>query len=170
VITVINRFLACVLLVGPFIAPGANAQTDNSSSDGALRTAYKSLIDAENKHDLSTVGKLVWNSQDVLFVAKAPIGWKGYWGKSDVMQHFHDLYQTNFRIDPDYASEKVVYLTSDVAETYVPVDITAAYGGFPKPAPFIMVLLWIKSPDGWKMATDIPIPVPPQAAKPAVTK
>ena len=166
---VIRQLIGSSLLLGVFVT--ASATQDNSSTgDAALRTAYKDLIDAENLHDLPSVEKLVWNSQDTLFVAKAPVGWKGYWGKSDVMQHFHDLYQTHFRIDPEYPSEKIVHLTSDVAETYVPVKITAVYGGYPKPAPFIMVLLWIKTGDGWKMATDIPIPVPPEAAKPAVTK
>jgi ketosteroid isomerase-like protein len=164
----VRQLIGSGLLLGVFAT--AAAQSNSPTGDDTLRTAYKDLIDAENRHDLPAVEKLVWNSQDTLFVAKAPVGWKGYWGKSDVMQHFHDLYQTHFRIDPDYVSEKVVHLTPDVAETYVPVNITAVYGGFPTPAPFIMVLLWVKSAEGWKMATDIPIPVPPEAAKPAVTK
>jgi hypothetical protein len=152
------------------LAASAMAQGGSSEHDVALRAAYKDLIDAENRHDLSVVEKLVWNSPSTLFVAKAPVGWKGYWGKDDVMQHFHDLYETHFRIDPDYTNEKIVHLTPDVAETYVPVNITAVYGGYPKPTPFIMVLLWVNLDDAWKMATDLPIPVPPEAAKPAVTK
>ncbi len=164
-----RQWIGSGLLLGA-LAASAAAQDNSPAGDAALRTAFKDLIDAENRHDLPAVEKLVWNSQDTLFVAKAPVGWKGYWGKSDVMQHFHDLYQTHFQIDPDYPNEKVVHLTPDVAETYVPVNITAVYGGFPKPAPFIIVLLWVKSTEGWKMATDIPIPVPAEAAKPAVTK
>ena len=70
--------------------------------------------------------------------------------------------QGPFRIDPIYDEEKVVFLRPDIAETYAPVKITVAYGGQnPAPRPFIMVLLWIKTPEGWRMATDIPIPVPP---------
>lgn len=58
--------------------------------------------------------------------------------------------------------EKVIFLKPDIAETYAPVKITVAYGGQnPAPRPFIMVLLWIRTPEGWMMATDIPIPVPP---------
>ena len=78
------------------------------------------------------------------------------------MQHFHDLYQGPFRIDPDYAQEKTVGLTRDVAETYVRVKITVAYGGQqPVPKPFLMILEWIRTPAGWKLATDIAIPIPP---------
>jgi hypothetical protein len=81
------------------------------------------------------------------------------------MQHLHDMYQQPFRIDPLYQEEKVVFITPDIAETYAPVQITVAYGGQnPVPKPFVMVLVWIKTSTGWKMTTDIPIPVPPEPA------
>jgi ketosteroid isomerase-like protein len=135
-----------------------NAQT---STDLEIKRAYKNLIDAENGHDLAAVKGMVWDSPLALFVAKAPVGWHGYWGIDDVMQYLHDMYQQPFRIDPVYEEEKVVFITPDVAEAYAPVRITVAYGGQnPVPKPFIMVLVWIKTPKGWKMTTDIPIPIP----------
>ena len=83
------------------------------------------------------------------------------------MQHFHDLYQQTFRIDPDYSKEKVVGLAIDVAETYVPVKITVAYAGqTPVPKPFLMILDWVRTPIGWKMATDIALPIPPAPPQP----
>jgi hypothetical protein len=102
-----------------------NAQT---STDLEIKRAYKNLIDAENRHDLAAVKGTVWDSPLALFVAKAPVGWHGYWGIDDVMQHLHDMYQQPFRIDPVYEEEKVVFITPDVAETYAPVKITVAYG------------------------------------------
>jgi hypothetical protein len=145
-----------------FAACQTGAQT---STDLELKRAYKNLIDAENRHDLAAVKGMVWNSASTLFVAKAPVGWHGYWGIDDVMQHLHDMYQQPFRIDPSYEEEKVVFITPDVAETYVPVKITVAYASQnPVPRPFIMVLLWVRTPNGWKMTTDIPIPVPPDPA------
>lgn len=111
-----------------------------------IRRAYKDLIDAENKHDLVAVRSMAWNSASTLFVAKAPAGWKGYWGIDDVIGHLHDMYQGTFRIDPIYEEEKVVFLTRDVAETYAPVKITVAYAGQnPVPRPFIMVLVRLKT-------------------------
>ena len=137
------------------------AGTSDSGSEQEIRSIYKNLIDAENRHDLSAVRELVWNSPSTLFVAKAPVGWHGYWGIDDVMQHLHDMYQQPFRIDPIYEQEKVVFFTPEIAETYVPVRISVAYGGQdPAPKPFVMVLVWIHTPEGWKMTTDIPIPVP----------
>jgi hypothetical protein len=145
-----------MLLAGP-----SAAQTTNERD---LKRIYRQLIDAEDKHDLTAIRALVWNSPSTLFVAKAPLGWHGYWGIDDVMQHLHDMYQQSFRIDPIYEEEKVVFISPDIAETYAPVRITVAYGGQnPVPKPFVMVLLWIKTPHGWKMTTDIPIPVPPDS-------
>ena len=66
---------------------------------------------------------------------------------------------------PIYEEERVVFIAPDIAETYAPVKITVGYGGQnPVSRPFIMVLLWIKTPNGWKMTTDIPIPIPPEPA------
>ena len=156
------KFLAgavgfALLLLLSFHADGAI----DSEREREIRSIYKNLIDAENRHDLPAVRELVWNSPSTLFVAKAPVGWHGYWGIEDVMQHLHDMYQQPFRIDPIYEEERVVFLTPDIAETYVPVRISVAYGGQnPAPKPFVMVLVWIHTPQGWKMTTDIPIPVP----------
>src|SRR6202142_1682755 len=164
----ITRYTMCIAAcLALWIAGVAGAQTDREQE---IKRIYKQLIDAENKHDLPAVRELVWNSPSTLFVAKAPVGWHGYWGIDDVMQHLHDMYQQPFRIDPIYEEEKVVFITPDVAEDYAPVNITVAYGGQnPVPKPFIMVLLWIKTPKGWKMTTDIPILVPPDPAASATT-
>jgi ketosteroid isomerase-like protein len=162
--------IAVALLIVCSAASNALSQATREGDTAAVRSAYKQLIDAENAHDLDAVAKLVADSQDTLFVAKAPVGWKGYWGKKDVMQHFHDLYQHPFRIDPDYASERIAFPAPGVGETYVPVNITAVYGNYPKPAPFIMVLLWITQNGSWKMVSDLPIPIPPQANQPSPDK
>jgi len=132
-----------------------------------LAVLYKQLIDAENRHDLQAVRPLVWTSASTLFVAKTKTAeqgnWAGFWGTDVVMQHLSELYQAGpFRIDPEYSKVKVVGLTRDVAELYAPVKITVAYGGQTAvPKPFLMILVWIRTPDGWKMATDVALPIPP---------
>jgi len=137
---------------------------------GTLReisALYRKLIEAENRHDVAAVRTMVWNSPSTLFVAKtataAQGNWAGFWGIDVVLEHLGDLYKAGpFRIDPDFSKEKVVGLTADVAETYAPVNITVAYAGQnPVPKPFLMILEWIRTPEGWRMATDIALPIPP---------
>jgi hypothetical protein len=153
-------------------APGQEsaAPPDMSLSgqeEARLRTLYEQLISAENRHDIAEVKTLVWISPNALFVAKTATpdegNWAGFWGTEVVLQHLDDLYKAGpFRIDPDYGKEKIVALSRDVAETYVPVNITVAYAGqVPVPKPFLMILEWVRAPDGWRMATDIALPIPP---------
>jgi hypothetical protein len=148
----------------------ARTQHDKSLSThelDELRTLYKQLIDAENRHDIAAVRQMVWVSPNALFVAKtatpAEGNWAGFWGTDVVVQHLEDLYKAGqFQIDPDYDKEKIVALSRDVAETYVPVNITVAYAGqTPVPKPFLMILEWVRTPAGWRMATDIALPIPP---------
>ena len=82
------------------------------------------------------------------------------------MRHFADLYAGTFAMAPHYDRMRTVDLASDVAETYAPLDITVAYAGqAPVPKPFLMIVTWLRTQAGWKMATDIalPIPTPPDA-------
>jgi hypothetical protein len=146
----------------------AKSQSLLSADDEAeLRALYRRLIDAENRHDIAAVRPLVWNSPDALFVAKtasaAEGDWAGFWGTEVVLQHLNELYTAGpFHIEPDYDKEKVVARSRDVAETYVPVTITVAYAGQdPVPKPFLMILDWVRTSEGWRMATDIALPIPP---------
>ena len=147
---------------------GTSRDTTLNATDFAeLRDLYRRLIDAENQHDIAAVRPFVWASADALFVAKtataAEGNWAGFWGADAVLQHLDDLYKAGpFKIDPDYDKEKIVALSGDVAETYAPVSITVAYAGqVPVPKPFIMILEWVRTADGWRMATDIALPIPP---------
>lgn len=162
--------MAAVMLLGANTRTAETASTFVEPLDAAtinnLKILYKQLIDAENRHDLDAVRAMLWNSPSTLFVAKtatpAEGNWAGFWGTDVVMQHFHDLYQGAFKMEPDYEREKVVGLTADVAETYVPLKITVAYAGqTPVPKPFLMIVEWVRTPGGWKMATDIALPIPP---------
>jgi hypothetical protein len=49
-----------------------------------------------------------------------------------------------------------------VAVTYAPLNITVAYAGqTPVPKPFLMIVNWVRTDAGWKMATDVALPIPP---------
>jgi hypothetical protein len=171
-----TRLLRAITFVLPLtamiaVASVAEAETvyapplSNRTLDD-LKVLYRKLIDAENIHDLAAVKSMLFPSPISLFISRTePVSkgdWGGYWGTSSIVEHFGALYSGTFRIDPDYAEERVVGLTPGVAETYAPVIITSGYGGqAPIARRFLMVLEWVKTPDGWRVATDIPLPIPP---------
>jgi hypothetical protein len=94
-------YKACfaILFASTALICATRSGTAAGDKEQDVKDVYKKLIDAENRHDLPAVREFVWNSPSTLFVAKAPVGWHGYWGIDDVMQHLHDMYQQPFRID-----------------------------------------------------------------------
>jgi hypothetical protein len=158
--------MACPAVAAP---PTDADPLDQETRDG-VRALFKQLIDAENRHDLNAVRPLVWVSPNALFVAKtatpAEGNWAGFWGTEVVLSHLGELYNAgSFHIEPDYERVKVVGIAPDVAETYSPVKITVAYAGQTAiPKPFLMILNWVRTPEGWRMATDIALPIPPAPA------
>jgi hypothetical protein len=158
--------VAMLLVAGTCMLVGAQANARDGDTIKEINILYRALIDAENRHDLSAVRTMVWQSPDMLFVAKtatpAEGNWAGFWGTEVVLQHFQDLYQGIFFMEPDYSRVKTVSLTKDVAETYAPLSISVGYAGQTSvPKPFLMVVTWIRTIAGWKMATDIALPIPP---------
>ena len=170
----IARFAALLLLSATWsaFASKSSAATFVSMSEKTeqeLRETYKHLIDAENAHDIDAVARFVWDSPSALFVAKTKTAaegiWAGFWGKDVVVGHLSELYHGTFIMDPDYGREKVTLLSRDVAQTYVPLNISVDYSGQSgTPKPFLMIVEWIRVKGTWKMATDIALPIPPPPA------
>jgi hypothetical protein len=137
------------------VANAGDPPVIGASMEQELRTLYKRLIDAENAHDIAAVRRLVWKSPTALFVAKtksaAEANWAGFWGADAVVDHIHDLFQGTFVMNPDYSREKVVLLSPDVAQTYVPLEISVGYAGQSgTPKPFLMIVEWVKDDGEWK--------------------
>jgi hypothetical protein len=154
----------------------AAAQADDSSqadtkAQAEIRALYKQLIADENAHDIAAVRRMVWKSPSALFVAKtktpAEGNWAGFWGTDTVVDHINDLFQSGtFVMAPDYDREKIVQLSRDVMQTYVPITISVAYAGQTgTPKPFLMIVEWVKDHGEWKMATDVALPIPPAPAQ-----
>ena len=154
----------------------AAAQADDSvqadtKAQAEIRALYKQLIADENAHDIAAVRRMVWKSPSALFVAKtktpAEGNWAGFWGTDTVVDHINDLFQSGmFVMAPDYDREKIVQLSRDVMQTYVPITISVAYAGQTgTPKPFLMIVEWVKDHGEWKMATDIALPITPAPAQ-----
>jgi hypothetical protein len=132
--------------------------------------AFKSLIDAENAKDPALVDRMIWDSASTLLVDKLervkPGEWPGTWGYAAVRARLHGVIAEPFVIHPDCPKLKVVGLTDHSAEVYAPVEITAgAPGQSSKTYPVLMIIDWVKTSKGWRMASNIAIPVP-QAGRP----
>jgi len=134
-----------------------------------VKTLFHDLMAAANKHDVTAIRQMFWDSPSALIVAKsvdpAEGDWAAFWGIDAVTQKIHDIANSGpVTLVPDFSRLKAVGISTTVAETYVPMKISVSYGGQdPSARPFLMVVNWLKTADGWKIASEIIIPVPSPA-------
>ena len=144
---------------------GHNVLNDQAISE--ITSRFNELMRLANRHDLKTLHNMFWQSPSALLVAKSAVpsegNWAGFWGNAAIDQKLHDIAASGpVVLTPDLTRLKVVGLTHDVAESYVPMTITVSYAGQDgTPKPFLMIINWIKVAKDWKIAAEIILPVPP---------
>jgi hypothetical protein len=150
----------------PPTAPSDSQPLDAATLDH-VRDLFHQLMDHANKHDVEAIRAMFWDSPSALIVAKsvdpAEGNWAGFWGVDAVAKKIHDIAASGpVTLYPDFSKLKAVGISSDVAETYIPLKIAVPYGGQdPAPHPFLMICEWRNTSSGWKIASEIIVPVPP---------
>jgi hypothetical protein len=155
---------------GAASAPAVSKVPLDASTLSAIKSKFGRLMELANKHDFKALHEMFWQSPSTLLVAKSAIqsegNWAGFWGNEAVDQKLHDIGTSGpVLLEPDYSKFKVVSLTRDVAESYVPLNITVSYAGQDGTArPFLMIINWLRVGNDWKVASEIILPVPPGPA------
>jgi hypothetical protein len=151
-------------------APAVSAEPLDAVTVDTIKSKFGRLMELANKHDFKALHGMFWQSPSTLLVAKSAIqsegNWAGFWGNEAIDQKLHDIGSSGpVALEPDYSKLKVVGLTRDVAESYVPMNITVSYAGQDGTAkPFLMIINWLRVGKDWKVASEIILPVPPVPA------
>jgi hypothetical protein len=151
-------------------APAVSAEPLDAATLNTIKSQFGRLMELANNHDFKGLHAMFWQSSSTLLVAKSATqsegNWAGFWGNEAVDQKLHDIGSSGpVVLEPDYSKLKVVGLTRDVAESYVPMNITVSYAGQDGRArPFLMIINWIRVGKDWKVASEIILPVPPAPA------
>jgi hypothetical protein len=151
-------------------APTVGREPLDAATLSTIKSKFGRLMELANNHDFKALHGLFWQSPSTLLVAKSAIqsegNWAGFWGNEAVDQKLHDIGTSGpVLLEPDYSKFKVVGLTRDVAESYVPLNITVSYAGQDGTArPFLMIINWLRVGNDWKVASEIILPVPPGPA------
>ena len=118
----------------------------DSATLGTIKSKFGRLMELANKHDFKALHEMFWQSPSALLVAKSAVqsegNWAGYWGNDAIDKKLHDIGSSGpVVLEPDYSKLRVVGLTRDVAESYVPMNITVSYAGQDGAArPFLMII------------------------------
>jgi len=169
--TLLAAVIALAVSAGSLAAAPANSKESlDAQTLDTIRSDFRKLMELANRHDFQALHEMFWQSPSTLLVAKNAIpsegNWAGFWGNEAIDQKLYDIGTSGpVVLEPDYSKLKVVGLTQDIAESYVPMNITVSYAGQDgTPKPFLMIINWIKVGKAWKVASEIILPVPPAPA------
>jgi hypothetical protein len=148
-------------------APVGAKDPVGASALSTIKLQFGRLMDMANRHDIKAIHGMFWQSPSALLVAKSATpaegNWAGFWGNDEIDQKLRDIASSGpVVLIPDLSKLQVVGLTRDVAESYVPMNITVSYAGQDgTPKPFLLIINWLKIGKDWKIASEIILPVPP---------
>ena len=138
-----------LVLAAAAVAPAAD--------DADIRAVVERFVAAQNAHDSRVVGDLLWDSPHFLWVTRGT----AIWGRQPALARFEALYQGTWRLEAALAELRVVPVGDGVAEIHVPIVFTiGAAGQPPQTTRFLMNQVLVKTGDGWKVASILPIPAP----------
>ena len=142
---------AALLLISLVTNAGAAAPDDEA------RVTFERFVAAQNAHDVKAVESLLLNSPDFLWITRGtPV-----WGSEPALKRFAALYEGTWRLDPEASSLKIMMLGDSAAQIYVPIMFTIGTAGqAAQPTRFLMNLVLIKTPGGWRVSSILPIPAP----------
>jgi hypothetical protein len=160
--------LAVLSAASSSAAPASPKDPLDASALSTIRSRFGQLMDLANRHDVAAIHGMFWQSPSALLVAKSALpsegNWAGFWGNDAIDQKLHDIAASGpVVLAPDLSKLRVVGLTRELAESYVPMTITVSYAGQDgTPKPFLMIIDWLRIGRDWKIASEIILPVPPE--------
>ena len=115
---------------------------------------------AASAHDIAAFEQVLvsvppGHQDPIVMVARA----YQFWGKTALIDHFKETFKGVWKFEPDVQAIKVIPLTPDVAQIYAPTQITlGASDASARTAPFLVYEVAVRTPEGWRIASIVPVP------------
>jgi ketosteroid isomerase-like protein len=127
-----------------------------AGAEDEVKAQFSKFVAAQNAHDLKAVSDTLLDSPQFLWITRGvPI-----WGREAALKRFEALYQGTWSLDPKTDELKVFEVQPGVAQVYVPITFMIAPAA--QTARFLMNQTLVKTPEGWKVSSILPIPAPMQ--------
>ena len=144
-----SALLLSALLVLPQFA--------NASTEDDIKAVFDAFVAAQNAHDPKAVSNTLHDSPNLLWVTRGA----AIWGRETALKRFEALYQGTWKLEPEAGALKVMVLGPDTAQVFVPIVFTiGAPGQTAQPTRFLMNQVLIKTAEGWRVSSILPIPAP----------
>jgi ketosteroid isomerase-like protein len=130
-----------------------------AATEDEVRVTFDRFVAAQNAHDIKAVESLLLGSPHFLWITRGtPV-----WGNDAALKRFTALYEGTWRLDLEPSNLKITMIAAGVAQIYVPIIFTiGAAGQPPQQTRFLMNQVLVKTPDGWRVSSILPIPAPTQ--------
>jgi uncharacterized protein (TIGR02246 family) len=126
-----------------------------ASTEDEVRPLFAKFVAAQNAHDLRAVREVLHDSPQFLWITRGiPV-----WGRESALKRFEGLYQGTWSLEPNMDELRVIELQPNVVHLYVPITFMASPADqTPQPTRFLMNHVLVKTADGWKVSSILPVP------------
>ncbi len=150
------KFLAAILMAaaGIVLAAGVVARSD---TEAEVTRTFGQFIAAQNAHNLEAVADIILDSPDFFWLSRGT----EVWGRTAALARWRENYKGTWLLEPKFEEMKVTELAPGVARLYVPAVFTIApQGQLAVPRPFHLTQIYVKTVNGWRLSTLLPVPAP----------
>jgi len=142
-------------------ATPAVAASDIDANDmQEIRTLFLRQAAGATTHDIGIIDSILVQAapgrpDPVSFIARA----YQFWGRDAVLEHFRATFQGTWVFEPQQDAIRILPLGPYAAQIYAPTRITLGAAGQPaRQETFLMYETAIRTPQGWRIATMVPVP------------
>jgi len=112
----VTAALAVVAAGSATAAAAAESDPLDAATLTTIGAQFGQLMDLANRHDLTALHAMFWQSPSALLVAKSAVpaegNWSGYWGNAAIDRKLHDIAGSGpVVLQPDLSRLRVVGLT-----------------------------------------------------------
>ena len=151
----VKRLVMLVLAGAATLTTLASAAT----MEDEVRAVFDRYIAVQNAHDLKAMRNLLVDSPDFLWITRG----KPIWGREAALKSLDERYKGTWHIEPDRKEFRVISVSRRVAQVYATTQLTVGDpGAEPSRIRLYINLVMVKKPEGWRIASILPILVPPQ--------
>jgi len=157
--TFFKQLVLIVALAALAKASAATPQFDASDVQ-EIRTLFLRQAAGATAHDIAVIDSVLaqvapGQPDPVSFIARA----YQFWGRDAVLEHFRSIFKGTWVFEPQQDAIRILPLGPDAAQIYAPTRITLGAAGQPaRQETFLMYETAIRTPQGWRIATMVPVP------------
>lgn len=122
-----------------------------------VRAVFDRYVAIQNAHDSKSMRNLLVDSPDFLWISRG----KPIWGREAALKELEERYKGTWHLEVDRKDLRVISVSRRVAHVYATTQLTSGDAGA-KPARVraYINLVMVKKPDGWQIASVLPIQFP----------